>query len=99
MMPDVSGFDVVEALRLNPETTKIPIVVVTAKQITADDRAQLNGYVTTIMEKNDFDRFHFADEVRRAMSLRPAPVEDPLPAAEAAAEPAHVAREMLVSGT
>ena len=98
MMPEVSGFDVVEALKGNSETTKIPIVVVTAKQITADDRAQLNGYVTTIMEKNDFDRFHFADEVRRAMSLRPAPVEDQLPAAAAAAEPVPVAREMLVPG-
>ena len=34
MMPDVNGFDVVEALKAQPDTARIPIVVVTAKQIT-----------------------------------------------------------------
>ena len=52
MMPDVNGFDVVEALKAQPDTARIPIVVVTAKQITAEDRAKLNGYVSTIMEKS-----------------------------------------------
>ena len=54
----------------NRDTALIPILVVTAKQLTADDRAKLNGYVTTIMEKADFDRDRFAVEVRRAMSGR-----------------------------
>jgi signal transduction histidine kinase/DNA-binding response OmpR family regulator len=70
MMPDVTGFDVVEALKEDAETARIPILVVTAKRITAEDRAKLNGYVTTIMEKADFDRVRFAVEVRRAMSGR-----------------------------
>ncbi len=34
MMPDVNGFDVVEALQPDPDTARIPILVVTAKQIT-----------------------------------------------------------------
>ena len=71
MMPEVSGFDVVEALKLDPGTARIPILVVTAKAITADDRDRLNGYVTAIMEKADFDRDRFKAEVRRAMSGRP----------------------------
>ena len=54
MMPEVSGFDVVEALKEQPDTARIPILVVTAKQVTAEDRAKLNGYVTTIMEKAGF---------------------------------------------
>jgi CheY-like chemotaxis protein len=70
MMPDVNGFDVVEALRLRPDTARIPIMVVTAKQITAEDRAKLNGYVSTIMEKSGFDPDGFLAEVRRAMSGR-----------------------------
>ena len=53
MMPEVNGFDVVEALKRSPDTARIPILVVTAKQITAEDRARLNGYVTAIMEKAD----------------------------------------------
>jgi PAS domain S-box-containing protein len=70
MMPEVNGFDVVEALRGDSETAHIPIMVVTAKRITAEDRTKLNGYVATIMEKADFDRDRFVAEVRRAMSGR-----------------------------
>jgi PAS domain S-box-containing protein len=70
MMPEVNGFDVVEALNEQPNTARIPILVVTAKRITAEDRAKLSGYVTTIMEKAEFDRDRFTAEVRRAMSGR-----------------------------
>jgi CheY-like chemotaxis protein len=70
MMPDVNGFDVVEALRERAETAHIPVIVVTAKRITAEDRAKLNGYVATIMEKAEFDRDRFTAEVRRALSGR-----------------------------
>ena len=70
MMPEVSGFDVVSALNEDPATAGIPILVVTAKQITARDRERLNGYVMSIMEKADFDRDRFVGEVRRAMAGR-----------------------------
>jgi CheY-like chemotaxis protein len=70
LMPDVSGFDVVEALKDHPDTARIPILIVTAKQITDDDRARLNGYVTAIMEKAEFDRERVTLEIRRAMSGR-----------------------------
>ncbi|MEO8451767.1 MAG: response regulator, partial [Gemmatimonadota bacterium] len=74
MMPNVNGFDVVAALQEQPETAGIPILVVTAKHITGEDRARLNGYVAAIMEKADFDRERFKSEVRRAMSGRQAVV-------------------------
>jgi PAS domain S-box-containing protein len=70
MMPEVNGFDVVEALKEDPDTARIPILVVTAKQINAEDRARLSGYVTSIMEKTEFDSVRFAAEIRRAMSGR-----------------------------
>ena len=70
MMPEVNGFDVLAALDEHPDTARIPILVVTARQITAEDRAKLHGNVTTIMEKADFDRDRFMAEVRRAMSGR-----------------------------
>jgi CheY-like chemotaxis protein len=70
MMPEVNGFDVVAALHENHDTARIPILVVTAKQITQEDRTKLNGYVMAIMEKVDFDRNRFVGEVRRAMSGR-----------------------------
>jgi DNA-binding response OmpR family regulator len=67
MMPDVSGFDVVNAMRERPSTADIAIIVVTAKHLNDEDRAALNGYVT-LMDKGDFDRDRFTAEVRRAMS-------------------------------
>jgi CheY-like chemotaxis protein len=70
LMPEVSGFDVVDALIVRPETARIPILVVTARHITEDERARLNGFVIAIMEKDDFDRDHFTAEVRRAMTGR-----------------------------
>jgi hypothetical protein len=42
-------------------------VIVTAKRISAEERERLNGYVTAIMEKGEFDRDRLAVEVRRAM--------------------------------
>jgi CheY-like chemotaxis protein len=72
MMPDVNGFDVVGALLQRPETARIPVLVVTAKSITPEDRAQLNGYVVGIVGKQEFDRDGFVAEVRRALSVRQA---------------------------
>ncbi len=70
MMPEVDGFEVVSALKQSPDTARIPILVVTAKQVTAEDRTRLAGNVTTIMEKADFNHARFTTEIRRAMSVR-----------------------------
>jgi PAS domain S-box-containing protein len=70
MMPDVNGFDVIEALQTHPDTARIPVVVATSKEITAEDRTKLNGYVTTIVNKSEFDSGRIATEVRRAVTRR-----------------------------
>ena len=67
VMPEVNGFEVVGALNEQSDTARIPILVVTDEQITAEDRARLSGSVTTIMEKTELDRDRFTAEVRRAM--------------------------------
>jgi PAS domain S-box-containing protein len=69
-MPDVSGFDVIKALHNDTSTAHIPILVVTAKQVTALDRTSLKsaqGNVINIIEKAGFNRVGFISEVRRAM--------------------------------
>ncbi len=71
MMPGANGFDVVEAMRTSPQTARIPIVVVTSKDVTAADRALLNGYVTIILKKTPFDQQRFASEIRRATNSHP----------------------------
>jgi PAS domain S-box-containing protein len=70
MMPEMSGFDVVKILQVNGDTAGIPIVVVTAKLVTAMDRAELNsaaGKVIQIVDKAGFDSERFISEVRRSL--------------------------------
>jgi CheY-like chemotaxis protein len=70
MMPDISGFDVVDALTQSAATAAIPILVVTAKEITAADHARLHEHVTAIMRKGTFDSEQFLSEARRAIAGR-----------------------------
>jgi signal transduction histidine kinase/CheY-like chemotaxis protein len=51
MMPEVTGFEVVEALRDQASTRGIPIMVLTAKTLTESDIRQLNGHVSTILRR------------------------------------------------
>jgi signal transduction histidine kinase/DNA-binding response OmpR family regulator len=51
MMPEVSGFDVVEAMRSDEATRQIPIMVLTAKELTEADKRNLNGQVSTILKR------------------------------------------------
>ncbi|MEO6519786.1 MAG: response regulator, partial [Pseudoxanthomonas sp.] len=70
MMPTVSGFDVVEALQHDQETARIPVLVVTAKDITVLDRATLNGHgerAVGIVQKAGLNPTAFIAEVRRAL--------------------------------
>jgi CheY-like chemotaxis protein len=70
LMPEVSGFDVVDALMRDPSTAAIPILVVTAAELNAGERERLNGSVAAIVAKTAFDDDRVTAEVRRAMSGR-----------------------------
>jgi signal transduction histidine kinase/CheY-like chemotaxis protein len=52
MMPTVTGFDVVEALRGDDATRPIPIMVLTSKDLTKDEKESLSGYVAAIFQRN-----------------------------------------------
>jgi PAS domain S-box-containing protein len=70
MMPEVSGFDVTEAMHSDPATAGIPILIVTAKHVTPDDRAALNknGGHVPIVSKSGFNHASFIAEVRRTLA-------------------------------
>ncbi|TME35627.1 MAG: response regulator [Chloroflexi bacterium] len=52
MMPGLTGFDVVEALRDKEATRSIPIMVLTSKELTDVDKSALNGQVSAIFQRN-----------------------------------------------
>ena len=54
MMPDMDGFEVVAALQANPAWRDIPVVVVTALDLSAEDRRRLNGGVEQIISKSAY---------------------------------------------
>ena len=70
MMPEVSGFEVARALRESEDTARIPILVLTAKDLSAEDRERLNGAVNAILAKSSFSTSELLAELRRALPKR-----------------------------
>jgi CheY-like chemotaxis protein len=64
LMPEVDGFMVVERLRADPTTATIPIVILTSKHLTPDEKARLNGQIACLARKGEFSRAAFVEQVR-----------------------------------
>ncbi len=64
MMPEMDGFEFVKELKKRKEWRAIPVLVVTAKDVTEEDRKRLEGYVERIIEKSEYNREDLLTEVR-----------------------------------
>ncbi|GAP06283.1 MAG TPA: hypothetical protein DEQ80_08445 [Anaerolinea thermolimosa] len=64
MMPEMDGFSVIQELEKDPETSQIPVIVVTAKELTPAEKDRLRGHIQTLMQKGDFLSDELLDEVR-----------------------------------
>ena len=62
-MPGIDGFGLVEELKLDPRTRAIPVVVVSAKDITPDERKRLNGHIEAVYQKGSLPPRKFVDRV------------------------------------
>jgi CheY-like chemotaxis protein len=69
MMPEMDGFQFVEELRANPDWRSIPVVVVTAKELTQEDRDRLSGNVRSILQKGALSNEALAREIRAVARL------------------------------
>ncbi|QKD81323.1 PAS domain S-box protein [Thermoleptolyngbya sichuanensis A183] len=63
MMPEMDGFQFISAVRENPEWRSLPIIVVTALDLTPSDHLRLNGYVEQILQKGTYSRDELLHEV------------------------------------
>ena len=70
MMPGMSGFEVAGALKEDASTCNIPIVVLTSKEISADDRRELQSKVTMFVQKGTSAREQLVREIRRLEQRR-----------------------------
>jgi len=53
LMPEIDGFEVVARLHEDPATSAIPILVLTAHELTESDKARLNGRVLGVVDKGE----------------------------------------------
>jgi GAF domain-containing protein/DNA-binding response OmpR family regulator len=69
MMPKMDGFEFLDELRARPDRQDIPVVVITAKDLTDEDRDRLNGGVERIIQKSDRDEMlrQLSREIRRSV--------------------------------
>jgi adenylate cyclase len=81
MMPEMDGFQVVAEMQKHPAWRRIPVIVVTARDLTSEDRARLNSGIETILTKESFSPESLVDRVRQAVAKRhqPARVSEPAP--------------------
>ncbi|HEX8411263.1 MAG TPA: response regulator [Thermoanaerobaculia bacterium] len=69
MMPGMSGFEVAGALKDNPRTADIPILVLTSKEISSADRALLHTKVSSYVQKGTSAREQLVREIRRVTAV------------------------------
>jgi len=74
LMPGVSGFDVVKSLQEHPEARTIPIIISTMKELTPEDREQLNSKVKSIVQKGEDAKIHLLEAIRNIERFRKAGV-------------------------
>ena len=77
LMPGMDGFEVVEALRADPDTKTIPVVILTSKSMTQQDKERLQGRITYVARKTEFDLSGLAGLLRWASTSRQSPASEP----------------------
>jgi CheY-like chemotaxis protein len=68
----MDGFEVVEALRADPETKSVPVVILTSMSMTHQDKERLQGRITYVARKTEFDLSGLAGLLRWASTSSPA---------------------------
>jgi PAS domain S-box-containing protein len=70
LMPDMDGFQVLDELKGDPETAHIPIIILTCKALSQEDKQRLNGRVNYLKQKGDFSRAEFVAYLRSLVKHR-----------------------------
>jgi signal transduction histidine kinase/DNA-binding response OmpR family regulator len=70
MMPEVDGFGVIYYMQSQDHLRTVPVIVVTAKDLTLEDRARLTNAATTIFQKGSYSRDDFVAQVRTLITRR-----------------------------
>jgi CheY-like chemotaxis protein len=70
MMPGVDGFAVLESIRGSIKTATLPVLILTAKELTREDRQKLSANnIQELVQKGDIDREGLLSKVRSMLKL------------------------------
>ena len=72
MMPKMDGFEVLAKLRQNDRWSDIPVIIVTAKTLTQQERELLRRGATHVMQKGALEQAQLVAQARQALGLRAA---------------------------
>jgi signal transduction histidine kinase/response regulator RpfG family c-di-GMP phosphodiesterase len=67
LMPEMDGFAVLEQLKTDQEMRRIPIIIVTAKDLTAQEQAEINGHVAALFRKGLFREEELLQDLNLAL--------------------------------
>lgn len=70
MMPEMDGFELMDVLRRDPQRPRVPVIIVTAKDLTEEDRRRLSGGVERIVQKGSGGPEVLMAEIRAVLSGR-----------------------------
>lgn len=76
MMPDISGYDVIKALKSRPDTIDIPIIICTAKDLDPYEIKELDKNVSSIMHKGMFTKDDLLKCIKQLQKANPKEVRD-----------------------
>lgn len=68
MMPEMDGFAVLDVLRTERELSQIPVIVVTAKELTLDEKQRLSGKAQSLMQKGAFNEQDIVDQMLKVLN-------------------------------
>jgi signal transduction histidine kinase/DNA-binding response OmpR family regulator len=74
VMPKLDGFEVLERLQQDDSLRDIPVLVLTARQLSASERAWLRRRTLTVLEKSEYSASELRTHILQALGADPAPL-------------------------
>ena len=71
MMPEMDGFEFLDTFNSRADWRHVPVVVITAKQLTAAERSLLSGQARSVIKKGASIDSDVAEAIRKAVGQRP----------------------------
>jgi CheY-like chemotaxis protein len=68
MLPEMDGFEVAHRLQMNPKWRDIPVILLTARDLSNEERAVLNLHSARLLQKGSFSRQELLTEIQEAMA-------------------------------